>query len=330
MQNSMKQIKLIIFIASLISTIFVIALSDENTSLLLPLIPLLFGVLYLKLVPNYQKIGAGLFFMNIILIIRYILFPVVYVMSNYNNNYLHYGSVETWSILLYIYELIAILITWRITTNFLQKRRKLIIDNSVGITKINFSNLLTIVLLLVSIYLILINPNTLSRYNFIINTNEKLVVTDIETLEKGSSRILEYTKILLTISLFTMFFNKYIKHNNKLYFYICTSVIMLLSLFYVDISRNSLLLPFPASWFLLKKYFPNNEAILNKLFGSVLLSAITLLSLMKFFGTKDLSLGLLSIDITAMYLNNYFAGIDGIIHYIMSLFYHPKLLELHF
>lgn len=308
----MIKIRITILTFSILST-FSVLFSNSASASKIFYIPLVFGILYYILAPSGIKFGPGVFLMNCVMLIRYILFPIMYCFaSSYNMNEQIFSDIETFAVVLYLYEMVAILFTWNIVNQILKKR-----ENNLLLTpkfKTEYSHLITIIFVVFSAYFVIKSPLALERFNFIISDNEVLTKADLTLLQTGAARILIYTQKLLTISLFVVLYNIYIKTKKELIFYLLLTAVMYISMFYIDSSRNSLFIPAVTNWFLLLKLFPRKKKRISIFFSTILIFAVALLSYMKLFGTKDIIMTPpQTLDYWSININNYFGGIDGII-----------------
>jgi hypothetical protein len=286
----------IIFILSLI--VFAINMSIVYPVVkLVTFLPFFFGIFSLFLIPKKFTAGPGLSIALLVMIIRYIIGPFLLSISSYS---VFSNEIDGISLGIMVMEMLVILIMIRMFAK----------DTNVNnVFRINrFSYTIPLLFIIISILWSIKDPMPISRYNFILSGADELIRNDLTEAEKGLPSFLNYTHYLLIISVFYYFYKLYVKNNNKKYFIIGFICVLALGSFYIDSSRNSMLLPILSILFLSIKAYPKYA---KKIFIStslVLVLSMSLLSMMKFFGATSYERGLVNIETNASYLNSYFGG----------------------
>ncbi len=304
-------IKKIIFPFSILFFLIGLSLKGFGEFNLIILTPLLFGIFSFILLPEKIKFGPGVSMLFVIMVLRYLISPLLHFISgSFSTNYLINDSYYTAFYLIHI-EMITILIS---ISYFSHRQRSSI--NKVRFKALSYSNysyLLPILFLCLSIFLSIQDPSAINRYNFIINSSTEMTVTDMDEVSTGLPRILNYTHFLLLASIFFYFFRKYKLSNNNKYFIIGVLAVLMLSSFYVDQSRNSMLLPLLTLLFMAIKFYPSHRKKVIFSFTLFIFSAMTLLSMIKFFKTTEITNELIDTEITAHLIDSYFGGYKGVI-----------------
>lgn len=286
----------IIFVLSLV--VFI-----TNISLVFPIIkmviflPFFFGIFSLFLIPKNFTAGPGLSIALLVMIIRYIIGP--YFLSVSTSSFFS-NKIESYTLGIMILEMFVILITIRKFAKETNENNKFKINE--------FSYLLPILFMLISILWSIKDPIPISRYNFILSGADELIKTDLTDSEKGLPRLLNYTHYLLIISLFYFFYKLYVRKYNNKYFILGMIIVLALGSFYIDSSRNSMLIPILAILFISIKGYPQFAKKIFISISLILVLSMSLLSVMKFFNSNTIERELVNVETTAGYLNSYFGG----------------------
>lgn len=304
---------------------FLIGLSLKSFSEfnLIVLTPLLFGIFSFILLPEKIKFGPGVSMVFVIMLIRYILSPTLHYISGFDKkNNIDSDSFYT-TFYLVQFEMIFILILIRYFTkkqrNSINKAR---INNKASFNDLsykNYSYILPLLFLGLSVALSLQDPSAINRYNFIVNNSVEMTVTDMDEVTNGLPRILNYTHFILLVTLFFYFFRKYKKYKSNKYFVIGILSVLILSSFYTDQSRNSMLLPLLTLLFMSIKFYSSHRIKIIFSFTLFIFLSMSLLSLMKFFKTTEVTDGLINTEVTADLLDDYFAGYQGILDGVKNI-----------
>jgi hypothetical protein len=286
----------IIFILSLLVFIANILLVYPIIKLV-TFLPFFFGILSLFLVPKKIIAGPGLSIALLVMIFRYVMGPYFLSISSFS---FISNEIEGATLSIMILEMLVILIVIRKFAKETNENNKFIINK--------FSYLLPIVFMLISILWSIKDPIPISRYNFILSGADELVKTDLTESEKGLPRLLNYTHYLLIISLFYFFYKFYVRKNNSIYFIIGFISVLTLGSFYIDSSRNSMLIPILAILFISIKGYPKFAKKIFISISLILVLSMSLLSVMKFYNSNSFEREFVNIETAASYLNSYFGG----------------------
>lgn len=259
------------------------------------LIPVFYGVFFYLLIPNNIIIGPGFFIANIVLFLRYILYPLLLVFYGLPKGI----QVQYWprAVCLMMIEIMVLLITYRF---FCGKTKKQLPELE---PDINVSIEIVLFLFLIYVYLIIRFPNIFVNRHFIMN--HSLINEDLVSTKAGRwsviIRWLEYLIVLLFLN------NVYIKRRSYI---LCFIVLMTPRLFYEGHSRLSILTPLIVSLFLLLSLFPIKKKITVFVGTLLIVVSMTLLTMSKVYQVNNLN------QITIRYphndLNAYFGGVDNV------------------
>lgn len=226
-----------IYICSLLS-FFIILFLNKSFITPLPLLPLCY-LLIILLFKNFIKKTLeykSLFIINIIIIIRYLLIPVLYSIDSFTlfSNVPNYEVLNK-SIALMIYELIITVVTIEIIT-----KRKL------NLYKGNLAkeyNVFGVIFLSFVFSIILFKPKVLERYSFIL-TADTLKSKYIEGFENSVFLLPVQLGYFVLIASIIHFSYKYYSEKNKFIGLIMSLIFsMFFSMFIVGTSRLSVIVP---------------------------------------------------------------------------------------
>lgn len=296
-----KNLGKIIFIISAVIFLVNASIIYPEKLLLINFIPLSFGVLSLIFLPKIIYAGPGLSISFLVMVLRYILSSFLLSISSYSLYFDNYDDNAWITFGLMIIEMIVILIMVRklsskTPSNFKRFEIK------------DYSYIIPVVFLLISIIWSLSDPIPLSRYNFILSSKNELINTDLSESDIGLPRILKYTHYFIIISLLFFFYKVSIKRDKAIVFLWGFFIVTVLTLFYIDTSRNSMLIPLLTVLFIGIKSHPKYKKIIFSSLSIVVVLSMTFLSFMKFFNSTEIEKELISKEISAKYLNDYFGG----------------------
>ncbi len=286
----------IIFILSLLVFIANILLVYPIIKLV-TFLPFFFGILSLFLVPKKFIAGPGLSIALLVMIIRYIIGP--YFLSISTSSFFS-NKIESYTLGIMILEMFVILITIRKFAKETNENNKFKIND--------FSYFLPLVFVFISFLWSIRDPLPISRYNFILSGADELIKTDLTDAERGLPRLLNYTHYLLIISLFYFFYKLYVRKYNNKYVIIGMIIVLALGSFYIDSSRNSMLIPILAVLFISIKGYPKFAKKIFISISLILVLSMSLLSVMKFYNSTSFEREFVNIETAARYLNSYFGG----------------------
>lgn len=268
--------------------------------MLVSFIPLFFGGFSFFILPKCFNAGPGISISLFVMLLRYIVSPFLlsnsfysFYLNDFDNN-----SLITFGLI--VLEMIIILLMIRKYHSQNNTNNKPIIKN--------FSYVVPIVFLIISVIWSLNDPIPLTRYNFILSPTDELVNTDLSDSGQGLPRILNYTHYFIIISLFFFIYKLYVTNNKTIILIIGFLIIIALTSFYQDTSRNSMLIPLLAVLFLGIKSYPKYKKMIFLSLSIVIFSSMSILSMLKFFNTTDIEKNVVSKEISAKYINDYFGG----------------------
>jgi len=296
----LKSLGRILFITSIVVFILNIFLILPGKILLVSYLTPIFGIFSLFLFRKRIIIGPGLSISILVMILRYILSPILLSTSSFSTYFDNqdYDSIITFFLM--VIEMIIILI---VINRYTSKSY----CNNLPSNK-DYSYSLTFLFLIISIIWTLSDPLPLSRYNFITTGGEELIKTDLSDSDKGLPRVLDITHKFLLMSVFYIVFKLHSVYNKKIILYIGLIVVISLASFYQDTSRNSMLIPLLTILFLSMKTFPKYKRTVLISILTLIVVSMSLLSVMKFFRTNEVTKGLITNEVSAKYINDYFGG----------------------
>lgn len=315
----MKLLKYILLALSFISAVISFKL-NAGPFVLMPLIPLTYGMLYWFLIPDKTIFGPGLTTMNLVLFIRYIIYPPLLRIDGYFDNY-YLESYIYIAIIVQIVEIIVILLTVRyfsklnISQNkkyiLIRKDKKQTIKYFVNkyITKINpinvsMNGIIPIILTIIGLIIIYTHPNIYANKHFFLN-NEMIIAEKTFYETAAWSVVLRWAEILLPLFLVSLVYRR-----KKTLFW-CTLILLLPNLFYEGHSRMSMLIPLIVTMFLLIKMFQEHKRKIFISIGSLAFISMVGLTLVKSFGSASIQ------DVEFLrpssMLNAYFSGTENVV-----------------
>lgn len=284
--------RMCIFSISIFVTIKVWTQNNTNGYENIFLLPLFYGVLILLFpsITRYIKGNAGLLLFNIVAFIRYILTPYIGFLSGFSYwRGLHPTPSYIYNaIWLMLFEMIFVFIFIQIMSKkYYAKSNKNFNDINENIKVNSFVLKLFII---VGIIIVIIFPDILLKYSFVISLNE---------YEKYQSRdfpffgmfelIFNLTKIFIVISLVVYCKGKFTLVRKFRYVVLSICIIVLNLLIVTDLSRFSILITTIASLFFLTKLFSNYKKIIEIVVISGLVFSLITVSIFKFLGRENTS-----------------------------------------
>lgn len=292
-----KQIKRFVLLSGIISS--VICFNGNVDFALLPLLPLLYGLLYYALIPHNIYLGAGFITVSVVLYIRYIVYPVELQVSNYD--IIGTASLAQSAILLMCYEMFIILLVIR----FAALRDK----KSAGIKPTEISHAIPIVALLVLMFITAVHPEAFANRRWIWQSeliNEETVVVSGVLLQ-----LAQWCEFLVIIYFFSLLWRKFLTSRKQIYYYLSILILFIPCLTYTGHSRLSLLIPLICYIFFILKIYGTKAVGVTRFVCVYAIVAMAFLSLFKVVGSSSVA----GIDGVSDYslLNSYFAGVDNVI-----------------
>src|SRR5699024_5699068 len=281
------------------------------------LVPFVFGVGYVlsKKTSLYMFRNIGLLMLNITLFIRYIITPFYMWFNGYSIGRGATPSAGNYqmAILLMILEIIVIFITIEIFANrFYKENKKMVPKSKIKVNK----NFIGLVFLLITLLVILIYPNLLERYSFILTATEYKGNMELN-LPFGSlfPLMVSFSSILLTITILNKFYKQYELKSNSIWIYLSICIVFLMASFIVGTSRFSMLIPMVTGMYLITKLYPTHNKRIYSIFGVLILIAVSISTLVKQFG---INLGEVDNDFSnvassvSSSLQVYFSGVHNV------------------
>lgn len=274
------------------------------------IIPLTFGIIYsfFKGITRYCNY-PGMFFLNIVMIFRYVVTPLISSIGAYN---IWRGVVPnsldiSLSILLMLYELIMISFTINIFGNRFYKSNEQKVLNTVENGSIS---IIYLIIVIAVIAIIFVHPNVLQEYIFIINFEEtKLLTEDIPLIGLWRT-LVEFVRLLFIVTVLTKCKKAYDKERNSKYIVISMLTIMMNMCFSSGLSRWSVVVPGFILIFILTKLYPNHRAKIVFSTGFIFFFILATISAKKFISVEATILGFNETNIGwwADALQMYFSG----------------------
>lgn len=306
----MKKNELIIFLMSLffslILSIYLLLKSNNYSDSLLVLLPNIYLMGFVGIIKIYKYLKyPGLFILNVVSVIRYVILPIMIIHSN-SYNLLDIHSIK--GIYFMLFEAICLFGILFLITKF---KYSLIpsdsnTSNSMIIT--NGKNLVLKFIVVISLIILVMKPSVLNQYQFVFsNPNNVTLIKQSELINGLSSIVFNLGKILLPIILSTPFIRKYKKTTHNINYIIVLLIFLLFNvLFFSGTSRNSVIMPAAGSLFFLMRVFPSQR---KKTFlgGAIVIVIITIQ--LTIFKSSYVGRPLdLKLDEMIDYLNIYFVG----------------------
>ncbi len=316
--NSIKRLILFFSISSsIVSLFFLFNLPSIDFISIVVFIPALYGILYYILIPSFVFHGPGWFVINIIMFLRYVLFYPFYVLIGFKSSVVNFYSNQYIFIVfvITILELLVILITSRyfLIKFSTRQRRYEFVPNR---------NLLVLVLFSLSaLFVVLLNPAVLLNFNFVFDTtkfSDESFAFGEQDFVFGSGVALEYIKyaiIFFNLFFFEKFLTKYNSSRRLKFLILSTIPFLVSSLFYIGISRSSILIPFLAYLALLLKYFKQDSLrvlpILSIYIG-VLIISLTIYKQFRTGSVKEGASELVDVKFLSDFLNDYTSSFPNV------------------
>lgn len=275
------------------------------------ILPLVYLILFLgiKNIRIYLKGNMGMWFINIIMLIRYVLIPFT-LAGDSSSSYL-YGpepSIESYNlaIFLMVFELISIFVIIALFSTKMYKKEQ-ITENLRNVKK---SNWFLIMFSLLSIFILLQYPGMLIPNNLFI-IKEIVYRPSLEIAYDGAIVLLsQISKLVLVLVLIQEIFKKFIKKNkaNSIFYSITTLFIMLMYLgLMTGTQRWSIVIPALIFMNIIYEIYPKQFKLLGLIIGSIMIVMFLSSSTSKFMWNGDLSFGFY-LDMFSDQLQIYFSG----------------------
>src|SRR5699024_917835 len=200
--------------------------------------------------------------LNLTLLIRYIITPFYMWL---NGPSIGRGATPSagnyqMAILLMILEIIVLFITIEVFANrFYKEDKKMVAKSKIKVNK----NFIGLIFLLITLLVILIYPNLLERYSFVLTASEYKGNIELN-LPFGSlfPLMVSFSSMLLTITILNKFYKHYELKANSIWIYLSIFIVFLMASFIVGTSRFSMLIPMVTGMYVITSvYTPHNNRI---------------------------------------------------------------------
>lgn len=295
---SIALFKKIVIFSGLLSA--VLSFNHTPNFYLLPLIPFTFGVLYYLTIPKNAYCGAGVTMLSLVLYVRYIIYPVTLISSNFVIN----GDEElaTKAILLMLYEIIFIFITLRLSIHRVNNS-----GNSVELSKV--SSIIPLICTIILIYVLMVDPQVFANRRWIWQTD--LITAEKVEVNAILLELSKWAEFFVLIYVFYQLYKKYLHTRGVGYYYLSLIVLFIPCLTYTGHSRLSLLIPLITFMFFISKVYQDKSKPVVRFVVIYSFVSMILLTLQKSFGISSLSAA--DVTIQDNMLNAYFGGVDNVI-----------------
>ena len=303
MKSNKDNLNVILLFFSILISGVLFFINDNSSLSLLPMLPLIYGVLHLSVIKIYRYItNPGMFVLFCISVIRYLIIPILIVLDP--SYYDEYGTLAE-GIQFMLYEEVCIgLLLMYVTRKYYKDREK-------SLTKpyIPTDNYLVFKIIVISsLLVVIVNPSVLQQYNFFFVSSNNLELVKGRWIVTGiAAMIVDWGKLFLPIILGLKLIKKYNEDNKSGYYYLTILIFMFFNvMIFSGTSRNSLVMPAVASMFFLMNVFPERGKKLFYSFGVIIALVIFRLTFLKvdYVGASDMTSLMSIID----YLEAYFLG----------------------
>ena len=296
---SIRLIKNLILISGLVSAC--ISLNQDPDFILLPCLPLAYGLLYYFLVPSNLHMGAGAATLTAVLYIRYIVYPAALKISGYD--IIGDPGLARTAVLLMLYEMIAIMTTlW-----FFTRKQGNVLQMAVIPKKINplIPSLFAVLMLYIMVFHSEVYVNRRWIWQSQMINEETLSVNGVFV------ELVKWAEFFVIIFVFYKLYTKYLKSRRRIYYLVSLVILFIPCLTFTGHSRMSLLVPLVAYLFFILKVYPKRSRSAIRLVSVYALLAMLFLTLQKTFGGSSISE--IETESQAQLLNSYFGGLDNVI-----------------
>lgn len=275
-------------------------------NLLVSLLPLEFLFLFNVAVPNSLCIGGGFTIMSVVLSFRYILYPIVYV----NSNYCVDNTLFLKAIILMFIEMIAIFATIYVY----YKRNPIVSINRISPNK-KVNSTIPIILGVIFLLFLLSGSDVIGKKHFIFNVAEaEDMLADEYKINNVLEKVILWGQLFITIFLVDFFYRKYQKWGGTRYYFCIFVVLFANCIYFSGNSRLSLLIPTMTVVAMLYKIFRSKAKNAIVLTLSVIGIVLVMMSIVKFYGVNSLTSESSNDLFSEFYLNAYFGGINNVIY----------------
>lgn len=304
---SMKMIFVLIGMVSTLITLLGGSLTSYNNYQFL--LPISYTIAYILLAPSVNRLGFGYFVLNIIWVIRYCILPAMNIITEYN---MYQVDEKYFSIALFIM-FIELWVTFLAVKYYYIKFSNVTTyskSKNLGSEKATIKNIsprLILLFFIMSFIIILMDPNALRAFNFILNQDfNRNSGANFGT----STLILNWTKYLVTVYLIGVFRKKY-EINKSILNVITAILIMFISIsLFKGTSRNGILIEAVAYVFVLIRLFPKHKKKIGIISAGVIFFIILSITMYRFYDTRVIAeaFNIYNINNLTSMFNSYFSG----------------------
>lgn len=254
-------LRLLIFFIGLYVTVSIVY-SPLNLPNAFFLIPLTYSILILSFsnFTNYIFQNIGLLALNISMFLRYLVSPLLISFEglSYTGSIVPFNESYNIAVNLMLYELIVIFLAFQLLHKRFYSKK---INSNPSLTP--ETNYVGWIFVLFCLLLILIYPDILSRYSFILFADE-LKGKDIGIDVISSIPLfVQLGSLILTISLINVFYKKNLKTNRFGYVLLSIATVFILSSFIIGTSRNSVIIPLVTGLYIIYIVFGRYKKIIS-------------------------------------------------------------------
>ena len=309
-------------------TILLTLISKEEIPKNLVFLPMTFLILII-LVPSFTKYidkYIGIAIVNLTMFIRYLISPFLmtfYGTNMYRGQLLSLDTLEK-SVYLMIFEMVVIFLCFAIFHKFFYTT----VETETLTQKANTSNFVNLLVLLFIFGIILLYPESLSRYAFVWSFGE-LKDKTVEGIEYSSIlTIVQLGHLMLLIIVINYLYLLYKKNKNINYLIISIIFILVSSSFIVGTSRFSIILPLTTGFYTLYKFYKPFRKLLINISVISILSMIILSTALKKLSLKSDTIQLSIGERLNTELQLYFSGVANVGHALQTrILYEPYNFE---
>jgi len=276
------------------------------------LLPFSYGILYLIFpsMSRYIVSHIGMLIMNIIMLIRYVIMPLVIAISGSYGGFGQNPDSNTVRLAIFImlYEMLVVFIVVAVFAKSIYKDKKT--------KKYDFSHvplnskIVILCLIAVAIGVIARYPEVLERYHFFVIRKEFKARVEIQALFKGLIELLsEWAKYFIYIIMIDKFKVRYDRTGKIKYVWLSYLVSLPIVMFFINTSRYSIVVPSIVIITLMNILYPNYKTITITMISLIMLFSVGSLTLYKYFGVNSsLSTAKITLEVLAERFQMYFSG----------------------
>lgn len=252
----------LVFLTSIICSIYVGYLTNHSGYQLLFLLPLIYGIVFVFLIAPilFKKTNMFIIIFTAITFTRYIILPVSIVYSGWyggRSEVPPLSSSYDLALRLMIYELIISTIVIYFLFSKLKSKNIRINDA----TTLPQNKVVYIIFIIISLVLLGINPNALKSFAFIFPSESLTGLGSNSIFDTLTTYSLMTSKFIIFLLLISRFYRKFILTNNKVYIMLSLITVLLNIIIIVGDNRSNFIITAIVSFVLFYKLFPRNSKI---------------------------------------------------------------------